>query len=75
MRHSLLDICGSSDDGTPQPATMLGMEIETLNRLRWSQHNTQLQLCVPLVAITSAWWTRRSIMAAVISTLIFEYCC
>jgi hypothetical protein len=45
----LLDICGSSDDGTPQPATMPGMEIETLNRLRWSQHNTQLQLCVPLV--------------------------
>jgi hypothetical protein len=43
---------------------MIGMEIQLRNRLGRSQRHRQLQLCIPLVLSTSAWWTMRSIIAA-----------
>lgn len=54
-----------ADSQAPGAATVIRMQIQPRNRFRWSQQHRQLQLCVPLVTTTSAWWTRRSIMHVV----------
>jgi hypothetical protein len=47
---------------------VLRIEIEPLNRLDWSQDDTQLQLYVPSVTTRWAWCSSLSTVAAVIST-------
>ncbi len=49
MRRSLLDIKTTPDRCTPQPATVVRMDIQPGNRLSRRQHDGQQQLCVPLV--------------------------
>ena len=49
MRCSLLDIKITPQSRSPQPATVIRVQIQPRNRVRRSQQHRQLQLCVPLV--------------------------
>jgi hypothetical protein len=51
MRCSLLDIEMAPDRRAPQAATVIRMDIQPGNRLSRRQRDSQLQLCVPLVAL------------------------
>jgi hypothetical protein len=52
MRHSLLDTQLAPYNRSPQPTTVIRMEIQTRNALGRGQRDGQLQLCVPLVGAT-----------------------
>ena len=49
MRSSLLDIKVAPNGRSPQPATVIRMDIQARNGFRRGQPDCQLQLCVPLV--------------------------
>ncbi len=51
MRSSLLDIKVAPNGRSPQPATVIRMDIQARNGFRRGQPDCQLQLCVPLVAL------------------------
>ena len=51
MRLSLLDIKLAPNNRPPQSTTVIRMHIQPGDGLRRSQHDGQLQLCVPLVAL------------------------
>jgi len=51
MRSSLLDIEVAPNSGSPQPATVIRVDIQAWNGLRRGQRDRQLQPCVPLVTL------------------------
>ena len=51
LRYSLLDIKITPYQVAPQPATVVRMQIQPRDLVCGRQHGTQLQLCVPQVAV------------------------
>ena len=51
MRHLLLDIKFTPNHRTPPPTTVIRMQIQLWDGLSRSEHDGQLQLCVPLVIL------------------------
>src|ERR1700756_5616526 len=64
MRLSLLDIKLAPNNRPPQSTTVIRMHIQPGDGLRRSQHDGQLQLCVPLVSMICPANVNLSTMAA-----------